>query len=114
MRDSGQALRHAQAAVDRAADIAAHYRSEAERSRLSRQQRLMFGQAAQDLDRRRAVLADLHARLTACQAADLPENWKRFFDCYDAFLESAERHRLQAIESESAESALDTKSDAEP
>lgn len=101
MRDSSRILGHAQAAVDRALRTVAAVRREAEQqSCVSRQQCLLLEQAAHELAKRQTVLSEINRSMVAAPVADLPGLWRKFFVCYDDFVEAERRLRVELIEAE--------------
>ena len=86
----GDLLNHAKAAVNRAAESLLDLRARLETPTacLGRQHRLIIEGAVHDLSRRHERLETLYQAMLDASPAELPASWRRFFACYDEYLEA--------------------------
>lgn len=102
MDTRGELLKHAEAAVSRTARSLSDMRTrlQAPATALDRQHRLLVEGALNELARRHEALTRLYETMIGAPADALPDCWRRFFACYDEYLEAVRDTRSRLIRDE--------------
>jgi len=87
MLDKTHILSHAKSAVDQAASSLTEMHARLQSAELTRLHRLIVEETLHDLSRRHEILVNLYEGMLDVPANELPTHWRRFFVCYDDYLE---------------------------
>ena len=84
-------LKHARTALERSASVLSELSLMLKRSATGtgRAHRIMVEETVAELDRLHAVLTGCYSDMVLAPREDLPVLWRRFYVCYDQYLEAA-------------------------